>query len=261
MTRQLILTADDFGFSPEVDEGILLACRDGALRHASLMVGEEPAEEAASRAKTECPELSVGLHVVLTHGRAVSPLSARSLAPGGLFPPAPAFCGARYFFRKDLAPALERELRAQFERFLSWGLPPSHVDGHANIHVHPVVFPMLLRLAEEYGFRRIRLPGGELGRSLSYRVGPLASQLLNALVFSALRRRLLACRKHSKVFIPDRTWGLLRSGLMSEDYLLHLLKGLPDGVTEIYFHSRLELEALRRPRVKAAIQAEGIELI
>ena len=284
MARKLILTADDFGASSRVSEAIIRACREGVLRHASLLVAAEAAEEAVRRAKAECPQLSVGLHLALTHVPAVSPRSAELLAPGGSFPPDPAACGLRYFFRRGLASALEREMRAQFERFLSFGLPPSHVDGHAHIHVHPVIYPMLLRLAEEYGFRRVRLPGGELRRALSYGRGltlrGAASQVAAACAFSALRRWLLARHPSGKVAVPDRTWGLLRSGLMDEDYLLHLLKGLPEGTTEIYLHpalspdalprgrrptpthrSRLELDALLSPRVKEAIRTEGIELI
>lgn len=283
MARNLILTADDFGASSQGDEAVLLACREGVLRHASLLVAQEGAEEAVRRARAQCPELSLGLHLALTHVRALSPRSAELLAPGGVFPSAPAACGWRYFFRRGLAAALEREMRAQFERFLSFGLAPSHVDGHANIHVHPVIYPMLLRLAEEYGFRRVRLPGGELRRALSYgalRLPGAAPRLACALAFSALRRWLLARNPPAKVAVPDRTWGLLRSGLMDEGYLLHLLKALPDGTTEIYFHptlspaavpvdgrptpthgSRLELDALRSPRVKEAIRAEGIRLV
>ncbi|MBI5242605.1 MAG: ChbG/HpnK family deacetylase [Elusimicrobia bacterium] len=276
MSRRLILTADDFGCSREVNEGVLQACRGGVLRHASLMVGEDSAEEAARRSKSECPALSVGLHLVLAQGRAVSPRSADALAPGGVFPAGPALCGLRYFFRGELAGALENEMRAQFERFLSFGLSPSHVDGHANIHAHPVVFPMLLRLAREYAFKRVRLPGGELRRALSYRWRPFLAQLGQGLIFALLERHLRSFPGSD--LCPERCWGLLRSGLMTEAYLLHLLRDLPEGVTEIYFHptsspetvpvtptpshrSRLELEALTSPRVKEAIRAEGIELV
>lgn len=274
MGRRLILTADDFGHSSAVNEAVLAACRGGVLRHASLMVSGEAAEEAVRLARSTPPDrLSVGLHLVLCCGRA---LLDSPLAPGGRFPGGPEACGLRYFLRRDLEPALEAELRAQFERFLSFGLSPSHVDSHANVHVHPVLFPMLLRLAGEFGFKRVRLPGGELRAALSYDRRPFAAQLGQALVFAgmeaALGGRPAAC--------PERTWGLLRSGLMGESYLLHLLSRLPDGTTEIYFHptvdrasvptgrrptpahhSRLDFEALTSPRVAQAVRDNGIELI
>lgn len=274
MSRRLILTADDFGHSPAVNEAVLAACREGVLRHASLMVAGDAAEEAARLARSAPPgRLSVGLHLVLCCGRA---LRDSPLAPGGAFPGSPAACGLRYFLRQDLEPALEAELRAQFERFLSLGLPPSHVDSHANIHVHPVLFPMLLRLAREYGFKRVRLPGGELSAALSYDPRPFASQLGQAFVFAGMEGALGG----RPALCPDRTWGLLRSGLMEEGYLLHLLSRLPEGTTEIYFHpttdraslpagrrptpahhSRLDFEALTSPRVAQVLRERAIELI
>jgi len=158
----------------------------------------------------------------------------------------------------------------------SLGLPPSHVDSHANIHIHPVLFPMLLRLAREYGFKRVRLPGGELSAALSYDPRPFASQLGQAFVFAGMEGALGG----RPALCPDRTWGLLRSGLMEEGYLLHLLSRLPEGTTEIYFHpttdraslpagrrptpahhSRLDFEALTSPRVAQVLRERAIELI
>ncbi len=167
-------------------------------------------------------------------------------------------------------------MRAQFERFLSLGLKPSHVDGHLNTHVHPTVFPILMRLCREYGFTRVRLPGGELRPALSFGVGP--GRLAEGLVFEALRATLLP--RSGAVRVVDRSYGLLRSGLMHEEYLLHLLSRLPEGETEIYFHptadpalrphagrptpthhSCLDLQALISPRVRAFIFESGIKLV
>lgn len=272
------MTADDLGHGAEVDEGIFRAHREGLLRHASWLAAGGTAEEAALRAKSEHPGLSVGLHLVLCAGRPSSPESASDLAPGGAFPSSPVLCGLRYFLRRDLRPALEWELRSQFERFLSFGLKPSHVDGHLNIHVHPVVFPILVRLCREYGFERVRLPGGELPAALSFGVG--VGRLAEGLVFEGLREILLPKAGAQGVRVAGRSYGLLRSGLMSEEYLLHLLSRLPEGETEIYFHpsadpamlpregsptsshhSYLDFQALLSPRVRAAIKDRGIELI
>ncbi len=274
--RRLLLTADDLGHGPEVDEGIFRAHREGLLRHASWLAAGNSAAASALRAKTEYPGLSVGLHLALCSGRASSPLSDPDLAPGGAFPCGPALCGLKYFLRRDLRPALEREMRAQFERFLSFGLKPSHVDGHLNLHAHPTVFPILIRLCREYGFTRVRLPGGELRRALSFGAG--LGRLAEGLVFEALRTALLP--RAGALRVVDRSYGLLRSGLMDEEYLRHLLSRLPEGETEIYFHptadesmlpfggrptpthhSYRDLQALLSPRVRAAIEDLRIELV
>src|SRR5258708_1562635 len=78
-SKSVIFTADDFGASPEVNAGILRAHREGVLRGASLMVAA-PARDAAVAAARQCPDLSVGLHLV-----ACKRLSERPAArPGGL---------------------------------------------------------------------------------------------------------------------------------------------------------------------------------
>lgn len=276
-SKRLIVTADDFGYSEAVNEAVLRAHREGILRHASLLVTGAAAVEAARRARAECPELGVGLHLNLCFG--ASATDCPELAPGGRFPDDPARCGARYFFDGGLERLLERELRAQFERFLALGLAPSHVDGHLNIHVHPVLWPMVLRLSREHGFRRIRLPGGELRRSLTFSPLPFAAQAGQGALFAGLRAYLLRKEGTQGLEVAGRTWGLLRSGLMAEPYLLHLLRGVPPGTTEVYLHptsdpamlprggptathhSFLELQALCSPRARRVIEEEGIELI
>jgi hypothetical protein len=70
--KRLILNADDFGIAPEVNEAVERAHREGVLRAASLMVGAPAAGDAVARAR-RLPNLAVGLHVVLVHGRPVLP--------------------------------------------------------------------------------------------------------------------------------------------------------------------------------------------
>lgn len=278
--KTLITTADDFGISPAVNAAVARAYQEGVLRHASLMVAEGAAEEAVSLARSRCRGLRLGLHLVLCAGR--STLGAARLGPlvgpDGSFFTDPVECGLRYFFDRTLEPALELELRAQFERFLGFGLAPGHVDGHVNVHVHPVVFPLAVRLAKEYGFERVRLPGGELPSSLSFSGRSWPKQLVEGLVFAALRAYLRRTCADGRVAVADRTFGLLRSGLMSEDYVLHALEKLPEGVSELYFHpsadpdsaAELEptpghhtisdLEALLSPRVRRRIEELRIDL-
>jgi len=271
------VTADDFGVSPEVNEAVIRAHRDGPLRFASLMVAEPASSQAVDRARREAPDLGLGLHAVLCAGRSVS-ASPELIGADGGFPADPVFCGLRYFFDRSLLVPMERELRGQFERFLAFGLRPSHVDGHVNIHAHPVVFPLLARLSREYGFRRIRLPGGEFSISMLFSSRPLWKQLIEASVFGLLRRYLLRAYADPRLETPDRVLGLLRSGLMKEEYVLHCLRNLPPGLTEIYLHpssaagteagdrptpthrSITELRTLLSERVRDAI-ASGIELV
>lgn len=255
MTRRLITTADDFGDTPAVNAAVLRAYREGVLRFASLMVLRPAAAEAAAMAKGT--GLGVGLHLELCAD-------------------APEKAGLRYFFSPEARRGLEGEIRAQIEALLALGVAPTHVDGHINVHVHPVVFPVLCRLAKEYGIPRVRLPAGEWEALKRQPGGLSAGKAALAGVFGALGACVVP--KDAGVEVV-RSWGLLRSGLMSEDYAVGLVAALPEGTTELYFHpttdpalrangrptrshqSVTELETLLSPRLKGAIAAAGVALV
>lgn len=256
--KSLIVTADDFGFSADVNTAVVRAYRDGILRFTSLMVLRPAAEEAARLAR-ENPGLGVGLHLELCAD-------------------APEKAGLRYFFDAKARAGVEGEIRAQFDRLLALGVTPTHVDGHINIHVHPVIFPALCRVAREYKVPRVRLPSGELSASLDFPgdADPVLPRLALAGTFAAMRAWVRPAAEGLEV---PRTWGLLRSGRMTEDYACWLMGRLPDGATEIYFHpcadpaseapadrptpthqTVTELRTLTSPRVRAALEASGAAL-
>jgi hopanoid biosynthesis associated protein HpnK len=155
----IIFTADDFGLSEAVNEGVERAHRDGVLTHASLMVAGAAAEDAVRRAK-RMPGLRVGLHVVAVEGPAVlSPDQIPALVDArGWFPSDQAKLGFRYAIWRDVRWQLEKELRAQFEAFAATGLTLSHVDAHKHMQLHPYVADLMLDIGWRHGARRIRVP-------------------------------------------------------------------------------------------------------
>lgn len=256
MTRRLIVTADDFGDTPEVNAAVEQAYRRGILRFASLMALRPAAAEAAQIAKNN-PGLGVGLHLELCAD-------------------APEKAGLRYFFDPKARRGLEGEIRAQIEALLSLGIKPTHIDGHINVHVHPVVFPAVCRLAREYGIPRVRLPAGEWEALKGFPGAEKPGTALLAGVFGAMGAWVGGATAGLE---RPNCWGLLRSGLMKEDYVRWLIARLPEGTTEMYFHpttdpalratdvpvpshqSVTELETLLSPRVKSALEQAGVELV
>lgn len=256
MTRRLIVTADDFGDTPEVNAAVVRAFESGILRFASLMV-LRPAAAQAARLALANPGLGVGLHLELCASE-------------------PEKAGARYFFNAGARAGLEGEIRAQIEAMLALGLKPTHIDGHINVHVHPVIFPALCRLAREYGIPRVRLPSGEWEALKGFPGAERPSTALLAGVFGAMGAWVGPAASGLE---RPASWGLLRSGLMKEDYVLWLLARLPEGTTELYFHpttdenlkaadaptpshqSVTELETLLSPRVRSALEEHRVELV
>lgn len=142
---RLIVNADDFGFTRDVNEGIVEAHCNGILTATTLMANGEAFEHAVALAR-ETPSLDVGCHLVLVQGRSVLD-SSRNL-PATL---------------KDLGLALMRrqipvyeEFAAQVRKIVGAGVTPTHLDTHKHTHVLPPVLKAVTRVAREFGIRWVR---------------------------------------------------------------------------------------------------------
>ncbi len=276
--KELIINADDFGLSPGANRAIIRAWREGVLTSASLMVGGSAFAEAVALAR-ENPGLQVGLHLTLVQGRAVLPYGKfPSIVDGaGNFTDDPVHAGMRYFFVKALRGQLHREIEAQIVKFLETGLPLSHLDGHLNIHMHPVVFDILCGLMPKHGITSFRLSRERLRVDLSLAPRRFVGKAADAFIFSRLAARCRPQLDRRGIGYTTEVKGLLNSGQMTEEYLLKALDIIQDGVTEIYFHPGChpddelrrrmpdyrheeELAALTSPRVREKVRSLGITL-
>ena len=68
MEKYLIVNADDFGLSKEVNGGIIDSFRNGCVTSASLIVTETAFDDAVEKIK-ENPSLDIGIHLNITRGR------------------------------------------------------------------------------------------------------------------------------------------------------------------------------------------------
>lgn len=272
--KRLIVNADDFGLSAEVNAGVLRAHRDGILRSASLMVAE-PYARAAAELTRDNPALDVGLHAVVCRGRSMldgSRLGAALRAPGE-FIDSPVGAGMRYFFDRSMRTAMTDELRAQIERHLELVGYLNHIDGHLNFHVHPLFAGILVKLAVEYKVPCIRLPRERVMTTLRLRQDHAPRKLIESIIFRTLSRRTSRMMAERGLISSDALFGLHQSGHLSEDYIVGVIERIRDGTTELYFHpagdiggvppaveAQLEVEILTSARVREAIERNGIEL-
>ena len=269
----LIVNADDFGRSTEINRAVIQAHRQGILTSASLMIAGEAADEAVALARAN-PSLAVGLHLVAVDGPAVLPHRQipHLVDEHGRFPNSPVRLGLRYAFSRRAGRELAKELRSQFERFAATGLPLSHVDGHQHMHMHPAVFDLVLPLAREFGAGGIRIVRDDLWLALRHDRRHLASKVMLSVVFALLARR---CRRRAVAAgMPSaqRTYGLMKSGSMSVEYVLDAIEQLKGSSAEIYFHPTAgegldvlgpnpgDLETLLSPRIRSALVAQRLQL-
>ncbi|HEY9085940.1 MAG TPA: hopanoid biosynthesis-associated protein HpnK [Candidatus Tyrphobacter sp.] len=260
--KRLVVTADDFGASLEINEAVERAHREGMLTAASLMVGESAFDDAVERAR-RMPKLGVGLHVSLVNARPVLPkeqvpdlVDAR-----GNFDDNLVRAGVRYFFLPRVRKQLEAEIRAQFEAYAATGLALDHVDGHNHLQVHPTLFSIIMRIGRDYGMRAMRVPWEPSGIVNALLIRPWAALMRTRLHRAGIRSN-------------DALFGLKDTGRLSEARVLEILSALPEGLNELYLHPRAgagihgndtagyareeELDTLLSPRVRDAISAHGI---
>jgi hopanoid biosynthesis associated protein HpnK len=273
--KRVIVNADDFGLSPEVNAGVIRAHRDGILGSASLMVAE-PAAKAAAELARQNPALDVGLHAVVCRGRSILDAAhlRGSVDASGRFLETPVLAGMRYFFDRSMRAKMTDELRAQVERHLELVGYLNHIDGHLNFHVHPLFADILIELAVEYKVPCIRLPRESVITTLRLRRNNVPSKLIEAVIFRILSRRTRRMMTERGLRSTDALFGLHQSGHLDEDYVVGVIDQLREGTTELYFHpaadvggippspaAQLEVEILTGPRMRDAIDRNHIELI
>jgi hopanoid biosynthesis associated protein HpnK len=262
-----------------VNRGILRAHRDGILTSTSLMVTAPFAAAAVELARAN-PSLGIGLHLVLVQG---TPASADARATGlatarGGFRESAIPAAIRYFFDPTLRRAVLREVRAQLELYRATGLPLDHVDGHLNVHLHPMLQATVAELAREFGIPALRLTREPVLPNLRYDRRHLLRKIFEGRVLRLLSRMTERRLAPLGVVFAERTLGLHQSGGCDEPYLVHVLETLPPGTSELYCHPaeaqtaemrRLmpgyrpadELAALTSPRVRALVERAGIALV
>jgi chitin disaccharide deacetylase len=263
--KRLVVNGDDFGFTPDVNEGIVEAHRDGILTATTLMANGD-AFEHALRLAQENPTLDIGCHLVLVGGRSV--LSGKEL------PTTPArLLGA--LARRQI-PVYE-EIRAQAQRIMQAGIDPTHLDTHKHTHLVPPVLEAVARVGEEFGIRWIRRPF-----DFPMTAGNGAVPLLKRLTGSAMglaRRRFQRVLENHHCRATDYFAGFRITGRLRTRELVALLAAIPEGTTELMCHpgrcgealrgapTRLkdsreaELKALTAREVRDRVARAGIELV
>jgi hopanoid biosynthesis associated protein HpnK len=265
--RRLIVNADDFGRSRGINAAVIRAHREGILTTASLMVNEAAGDEAVALAR-ENPRLGVGLHLTLVCGRSALPAETiPGLVNGeGKFNDCPVATGFRYYADRRLTAQLEREMAAQFEKFAATALPLDHVNGHLHLHLHPVVFGILMRNADRWRIRRTRLTCEPFWLNTRLAGGRWLYRASHAAIYRLRSRNARPRLREKNIKHTQAVFGLLQNAGVDEAYLARLLPVLPAGDSELYSHPSLdqyphEFEALVSPRVKALVEALDIKLI
>jgi hopanoid biosynthesis associated protein HpnK len=273
----LVVTADDFGLSEQVNAAVERGHRDGILSAASLMVGAPARDDAVRRAR-DLPKLGVGLHVTLLDGR---PVLAPSEIPGlvgsnGRFFTDPVRFGMALYFSSELRAQARAEIEAQFHSFGETGLVLDHINGHKHFHLHPAILETILKIAPSFSSPPIRVPFEPFAASVAAGRDRALGRFTSAGFYFLQTRHLARKLKRAGMAGNDYVFGLNDSGAMTERLILSFIEQLPPGVTELYCHPatgswdgadnlpvdyrpKEEFQALVSPAVKAKLAACNVQ--
>ncbi|MBA9085630.1 putative glycoside hydrolase/deacetylase ChbG (UPF0249 family) [Fontibacillus solani] len=141
MSKYLIINGDDFGMNEAVNRGIVEAHAAGTLSSTSLLVNMAAFKQAIQLAR-QLPTLGVGLHFNLTEGMSIS--SAEQI-PSLVYTDG-LFSGNR---KQWVNKEIECELSNQYNKMVSAGIQPTHIDTHHHIHMEmPMVYIVMKRFAQ-----------------------------------------------------------------------------------------------------------------
>lgn len=149
------VTADDWGLSRGVNEGILRLAREGVVTRVSILVD---AAHAAYRLHelAAIPGVELGLHLNLTHGAFSDGRLLRHSGPAGFLA---RWCLAGRRGRR----VVHAEAVRQLARLAGLGVEIRYVDSHHHVHLIPGVVDAIAPALRAAGIVELRLP---LDRSL-----------------------------------------------------------------------------------------------
>lgn len=261
--RYLVVNADDFGFTRDVNEGIIQAHREGILTATTLMANGSAFEDAVRLARQN-PSLDVGCHLVLVGGPSLA-------QPGSSLPSTVTRLFAAVAAGR--IPIYE-ELSAQVRRIIDAGLATTHLDTHKHTHLLPGVLEAVARIAEEFDIRWVRRPFDMpigFGAPWTVRLTSRSLCIIRTRFHSILEQR--GCRS------TDHFAGFQLTGRLEPPEFVRLIERLPPGSTELMTHpgrcgmelrsasTRLkasrarELALLTAPETRSALDRADVRLV
>ncbi len=271
--KRLIVSADDFGLTASVNEGIVKACREGIVTSVNLMPTGEAFAGAVKLAK-EAGIQEAGAHLALTE---TSPLTGRDKIPtlttrdGGFYKNYRSFF-LRFFTGRIDLDQVYVELKSQMDALEKTGITITNLSSHEHIHLVPDILDIFIKLAKEYDVPAIRYPHKDSSPRSSLK------NIYKSMILFFLGGHVGKALSASSIVSPEHFRGLFNSGKLDEETLIKIARQIEDGTTELVCHPGLmgpeitqkytfhaacetELAGLTSPRVKKALDECGVKLI
>jgi len=250
--RRIIITADDFGASKNIDEGITFAAEHHAITAISALSNFGEALPDLKELVEKHPGIGIGVHLNINTGRPI--LDASEV-------PSLVNSEGRFFTIEELLPRirkispveLKKELRAQILALTQYDIPVDHLsDQFGILWLYSPFFDVVVELAKEFDVP-VRCPVLAFSKyrdafsnpAMKKRGRQLVGGLLPRNPFQAIRlwKFTTLGEMERKARLLDEQGiphpGILIASLWGEptaSNFLEILKCLPEGDAEIVVH-------------------------
>jgi hopanoid biosynthesis associated protein HpnK len=284
--KNLIVNADDLGWTAGVNRGIAEAHRNGIVTSASLLANGAAFAGGVEVARQN-PRLSVGVHLNLSDG---APVAGREAVPSllneaGEFAGGPEGLLLKIAMRGLTEGDVEKEWEAQIRKVRDAGVAVTHLDGHKHVHMLPGLFEIALRLAKQRGIGAIRVSHEASGLRTALSAGAdlrpsvVLKQGVQARGLKLLARDAREKVERAGISTADYFCGIAQTGELTKEGVARMLRNLPEGTTELMCHPGYVDEALRStstrlqgsrekevailtdPEIRNLVASQGIRLI
>ena len=242
MARNLIVNADDLGWTAGVNRGVAEAHRNGIVTSASLLANGAAFAEAVELVRA-ARDFGIGVHLNLSDGLPMAPRAAvpTLLNDSGEFAGGPDNLLLKIATRGLSLREVETEWEAQISKIRAAGIEPTHLDGHKHVHMLPGLFEIALRLAKRHGIGAIRVSheASSLRAALSTgesRGSVVLKQGVQARGLKLLARDAREKAERAGVSTADYFCGIAQTGELTKEGVARLLRSLPEGTTELMCH-------------------------
>jgi predicted glycoside hydrolase/deacetylase ChbG (UPF0249 family) len=250
--RFLILTADDFGASKNINEGIIIAADNNAITAISVLSNFKESLPDLKKISENHPEIGIGVHLNITTGKPV--LGAKQI-------PSLVNSNGNFYTVEELLPKiksisiddLRKELRAQILALVKNDIKPDHLsDQYGILSLYSPFFDIVIEFAKEFNVPirspaiasvkyRDLFPNSQInkrGRQIAFKFAVAAP--FKAISFLKYARRHEMDKKIQKL---DKL-GILHPDLLVDSFwgdptpsnFINILKSLPGGYSEIVIH-------------------------
>lgn len=153
--KSFCIAADDWGFSPAVNRGILELCELGVIRKVSLMA-TEPFLKNQLNELVRLKDVSLGLHFNLTYSENSHREKLFKFSSPGDFLKFWVFSSSKT--KQKLKEWVRAEAESQLSLLQAANVPLRHFDGHHHIHIVPGLFDVISDILKKYQIQEVRVP-------------------------------------------------------------------------------------------------------